>query len=100
MFEQKELNLKINTKELEAKIIEVIVKDIETYIYETLIHGYQYEKSEFKDGVKSLFRKAIRDCIEKYSADFRREVKQEVIERAVKNITELDKKELLKGLLK
>ena len=102
MIENKEINLKIDTKELQELIEDAIVKHIEQIIYKYLNAEYSSRSDvyDFERKIIALLKKSIRETVEKYSTEFRREVKQEVIDRAVKNITELDKKELLKGLLK
>ncbi len=100
MFEQKELNLKIDTKEFEAKIVEAIVQEIKERIVEILKNDNKWGRDSLCSKIELLFKRAIKEIIAEESRTIRQEVKQEVIERAVKNITELDKKELLKGLLK
>lgn len=100
MIEQKEIIIKIDTKELEEKIEETITEHIEQIIFEFLDGNHRsYVNNNFRDKIYYLFKKALREIADLDSKEIRREVKQEVIDRSVEKITSLDKKEVLKTLL-
>lgn len=102
MFEEKEINLKIDTKELEEKIMETIANRIVDIIKDYLDGNYEGAKGyryDFKDKIIVIFRRALKQLIDENSKEIRKEVKEEVIDRAVDKLM-LDKKEVLRGLLK
>lgn len=100
MFEEKELNFKIDTKELQQKIEKAIVEDIENAIYKSVYQEYKFsDRYNFERSIINLFKRAISEFADKASKEIRKEVKEEVIERAVDKLM-LDKNEVLKKIFK
>ena len=99
MFKDKKITIEIDTEELEKKVQECIAQHIENYIYNILSHAGR-DRWDLEDEIRGIFRKAIHDATNKFGAEIRKEVKQEVINTVVDRMTKLDKKEIIKELIK
>ena len=96
MFDSDQIIIELDTKEIEKRVIESIAELITKYLVSEIIEDDSFD---LKKKVIGLFTKAIRKIVDEDSKEIRKEVKEEVIKRAVDKLM-LDKKELLKGLLK
>lgn len=99
-----DLLIKVDATKLLGKIEEAIIQDIENAMANVLLERSSYKSfddfDKFQRKMIVLFKTAIKEVIEKESAEIRKEVKEEVIKRAVEKMSALDKKELVKGFLK
>ena len=96
MFDSDQITIELDTKEIEKRVIESIAELITKYLISEIIEDDNFD---LKKEVIGLFTKAIRKIVDEDSKEIRKEVKEEVIKRAVDKLM-LDKKELLKELLK